>query len=363
MFLERFQHLADLPRTRVPERAYGPDSLRLQRNEKPNAWPKDLLDKIYGTVPQNLLQRYPDALPFYAKLSKFLGVPAENLLVASGIDEPIRNLLTLTCEPGDAYVFTPGYAMYEVYGRMLGLKPTQIAYDPRKFMTAEEFCAKIPAQAKIVFLPNPSQPVENCFDLGGLRKIASFCRSKDILFVVDEAYYFFGAPTAIGLTTEFENVLVMRSFSKAFGAASLRLGYVIGGPAALKPLSAYRLGYEANALTFHAGGVLLDCFESHVKPSVDAICQGRDWLREAAKGAGLSAWGSVSNNVLIDLGSADRAKAAAKALEAKEIYVKAGFGAPVEGCILVTCGPKDMMTRFFDALQEVLKGKASACTS
>jgi len=198
---------------------------------------------------------------------------------------------------------------------------------------------------------------------GYLEEVQATCRDLDLLFVVDEAYYFFGAPTAIPLTHEFENLLVMRSFSKAFGAASLRLGYVVGGPAALKTLAAYRLGYEANALTFHAGAVLLDCFESHVKASIESICQGRDWLREACKTAGLSAWGAVSNNVLIDVGSADRAKAAAKALEAKEIYVKSGFAAPLDGCLLVTCGPKDMMTRFHDALQGVLKGKASACTS
>lgn len=363
MFLKRFQHLSELARTRVPERSYGPESLRLQRNEKPNAWPKDLLDKIYGTVPQNLLQRYPDVGPFYGRLARFLNVPVENVLVTAGIDEPIRSLLTLTCEPGDVYVFTPGYAMYEVYGRMLGLSPAQIAYDPRKFTTAEEFCAKIPAQARLVFLPNPSQPVENCFDLVGLRKIAAHCRDKGIPFAVDEAYTFFGAPTAIPLTREFDNVLVMRSFSKAFGAASLRLGYVVGGPKALKPLAAYRLGYEANALTLHAGMVLLDCFESHVKPSMDSICQGRDWLREALKADGLFAWGSVSNNVLVDLGSADLAEFAIKALEAREIYVKGGFAAPLEGCLLVTCGPKDMMTRFHDALLGALKGKASACTS
>lgn len=363
MFLKRFHHLYELRRTRISEPKCGPDSLRLHRNEKPADWPKELLERIYSSIPDNLLQRYPDASAFYAKLAQFLSVPAENLLVTSGIDEPIRSILTLACDPGDTFVATPGYAMYEVYGRILGLKLAQIVYDPNCFTTASEFCSKIPTGAKVVFLPNPSQPVENCFDLDALARIAADCKGRDVLFVVDEAYHFFGAPTALPLIDRFDNLLVMRSFSKAFGAASLRLGYVAGARKALGPLSAFRLAHEANALTLHAGAALLDGFDAYVKPSVEAICEGRDFLRQKAEANGLKAWGSVSNNVLIDLGDAAAVENVVNALEAQEIYVKSGFSAPLDRYILVTCGNRDMMARFFTALQAALAGKTSTCMS
>lgn len=355
MYLERYQHLYDLRRIRIPERHASQASLRLNRNEKPDGWPKDLLERMFTTVPPNLLQRYPDAGPFYAKLAAFLGVPVEQVLLSSGIDEAIRTILTLTCEPGEVFVSTPGYAMYEVYGRILGLKSRQIPYDPDRFMPAGEFCSRIPQEAKVVFLPNPSQPVENCFDLDSLKLIAAHCRERDILFAVDEAYHFFGGPTAVPLIDDFENLLVLRSFSKAFGAASLRLGYIVGSAKALTPLAAFRLAHEANALTLHAGSVLLDCFASHVKPSIDAVCEGRDYLCRTARARGLRAWGSVSNNVLIDLGTPDTTRAAVMALEAREIYVKGGYAAPLDHHILVTCGPRDMMARFLEALLNALR--------
>jgi histidinol-phosphate aminotransferase len=358
MFLERFRHLYDLKRVRIPERTDGPASLRLHRNEKPNNWPKDLLERIFASVPDHVLQRYPDAGLFYAKLAGFLGVPVANVLVTSGIEEPIRTILTLCCEPGDTFVSTPGYAMYEVYGRIFGLRLEQITYVPDRFMAASEFCARVPPGTKVVFLPNPSQPVENCFDLESLRQIAGYCKDRDILLAVDEAYHFFGGPSGLPLINEFDNLLVLRSFSKAFGAASLRLGYVVGSSKALAPLASFRLAHEANALSLHAGSVLLDCFESHVKPSIEAVCQGRDFLRRAAINHGLKAWGSVSNNVFIDLGDHAKMRAVTKGLEEREIYVKGGYPAPLDRHILVTCGPPDMMARFFDALLEVLRGKA-----
>ena len=350
MYLEKYRHLYDLPRIRVPEPDAGPKELRLHRNEKPDNWPKDLLERIFNSVPETLLQRYPDTGPLYAKLADFLGIPSERLLLTSGVDEAIRVIITLTCEPGDTFaVAWPGYAMYDVYARMFQCELAPIIYTPDHFMTPAELGAKVPAGSKVLFLPNPSQPVENCFDIDGLSEIASFCLERGMMFAVDEAYYFFGAPSAIPLTESFDNVLVMRSFSKAFGAASLRLGYVVGSQKALTPLAALRLAHEANGLSLHAASVLLDCFDSHVKPSIDSICEGRDYLRRKVAEHGFTVWGDVSNYVVIDLVSNERMLMVTKALETEAIYVKGGLPAPLDHHILVTCGPKDVMAQFFDA--------------
>ena len=355
MYLDRYQHLYDLERTRVPIPDGGPDMMRLQRNEKPNNWPKDLQDLIFGTIPEDLLQRYPDPTVAYQKLSTFLGIPEKNLLLTSGIEEAIRVILTLACEPGDTFAVPwPTYAMYKVNGDILNLKLAPITYTPEHFTTPAEIDAGLPQSTKVLFLPNPSQPVENCFDIDQLREIASNCQKKKIVFAVDEAYQFFGGPSAIPLIDEFQNVLVMRSFSKAFGSASLRFGYLIGSDHAIRPLDAYRLGYESNSLCLHAASVLLDCFDSHVQPSIDSICEGRDYIRTQAIEHGMQAWGSVSNSVLIDLGSNERMIKAGKSLESKNIYVKWALPAPLDRHILVTCGPREIMGRFLKELLDSL---------
>lgn len=352
MTTSRFENLRSLNRTRVPE----PERtrLRLQRNEKPDNWPDDLLDRMFTSIPKDLLQRYPDAGPFYKKLAAFLGIEEDRLLLTSGIDEPIKSLIALNCDAGDTVVFTPGYAMYEVYARIFNVESAPIPYDPETFTTPADVIAQIPAGAKILFLPNPSQPVENCFDLDQLAEIAAWCDANGILFVIDEAYHFFGAPSAQPLIEQFDSLLIMRTFSKAFGAASIRLGYVLGGKTTLAPLAAFRLAHEANALSLHAGSVLLDCFDSHVLPSIEAICRGRDWLRDQCRNNGLNAWGRVSNNVLIEIGDAAKTKNVVEALGQDSVFVKGAFPPPLDRHILVTCGPEDMMQTFYQFLQNTM---------
>jgi histidinol-phosphate aminotransferase len=349
VYLKRFDHLHGFLRPRIPE----PDGvvLRLQRNEKPNNWPKDLQDRIFRSVPESMLQRYPDPTEFYRRLSRFLDVPKESIVVTSGIDGPIKSLISLCCDPGDtiAAVF-PGYAMYAVYARMFGVKMAPIEYDPERFMEPAELMEKVPTGTKVLFLPNPSQPVENCFDLHKLEEISALCRKREILFVVDEAYFLFGSPSATPLIDTFDNVLVMRTFSKAFGGASLRLGYVVGSERSLAPLAAFRLAHEASSFSLHAGCILLECFDSHVKPSIDAICHGRDFLRQTCLQSGIKAWGSKSNYVLIDAVTKTQMESLNQALNEQGIYVKTGFPAPLDHHLLVSCGPIDMMKTFSSAL-------------
>lgn len=330
--------------------------MRLQRNEKPTDWPKSFLDSIHASFPSNILQRYPDPSLFYKRLSDFLGVGEDNIVVASGIDELIKTLITLCCAPGDTIsVVTPGYAMYTIYPRLLGIDVAPIVYDPEQFTNPVKLMAKVPGDCKILFLPTPSQPVENCFELDQLREIAAACRARDTLFAIDEAYCYFGAPEAVPLIHEFENVLILRTFSKAFGAASLRLGYVLGAAETIAPINAFRLAHEANAYALHVGLALLDNFDGPVKRSIADIVAGRDFLREACRAYGLKAWGSRANYVLVDLDSPERMKAVVAALSREGIEVKSHFSTPLDRHILVTCGPEVLMRAFFDRLTTILQ--------
>jgi len=257
--------------------------------------------------------------------------------------------------PGDKITVTaPGYAMYGVYAKIFGVKVKEIHYSTNEFLTPENLIDQINRDSKILFLANPSQPVENVYSLDQLRIIATHCAEHDILVAVDEAYHFFGAPTAVPLVDEFKNFLVLRSFSKAFGAASLRLGYAIGSKDSLAPLNSFRLAHEANSLSTHVASIMLNCFDSHIKPGLQEICNGRDFLREACQAKGLNAWGKYGNFVLVELESPEQAQQCASKLRDKEIYVKSGFPAPLQRHLLVTCGPESMMADFFSALCNTL---------
>ena len=357
MYLDRFQHLNIFKRTRVPELSSG--VLRMHRNEKITNWPEALRKEILGTLPDNFLQCYPNHRPFYRRLSEFLDLPETRFVVTSGIDEAAKNLLILCCAPGDKYAAVwPGYAMYKVYGEMLRASMTPISYDPHHFMSPEELLATIPEGCKLLFLPNPSQPVENYFSPEDMRHIAQSCAKRDILFAVDEAYHFFGSETAIPLTNEFENVLVLRTFSKAFGSGCLRLGYVVGSEKGLAPFAAFRIAHEANALTYHVGSILLDYYDDFVIQSIAEICEGRNFFREQCLADGLNAWGRFSNFVLAEFDTKETADTVTRWLETNNIFVRGYQQGKLEKTIMVTCGPIDTMRRVSGLIREMIgKGK------
>ena len=150
-----FKNLNSVGRQRIPEPINM--RLRLQRMERPLPWSPDLLDQIFLSLRQEQLQCYPDPLPFYQGLSKFLSVSEENLLATSGIDEAIRSLLTLNCVPGDKITVTaPGYAMYGVYAKIFGVKVKEIHYSTNEFLTPENLIDQINRDSKILFLANQS---------------------------------------------------------------------------------------------------------------------------------------------------------------------------------------------------------------
>ena len=355
MYLERFQHLYDIHRARIAE----PDNvvMRLQRLEKPEIWPRELLGKIFGTCPEETFQQYPNFKKYYSKLSDFIGVPEDRFVITSGIDESIKSLMTLCCAPGDKIAVTwPGYAMYDVYAKIFGVDLIRIICEPERFLQPEELINNLSGDIKILFLPNPGQPVENCFDLDQLRLIAKYCEQNDILFVVDEAYYYFGSETALPLTDEFDNLLVLRTFSKAFGGASLRVGFATGSQKAIKPLISFRMAGEASTWALHAMAILVENFDGFVSQSINDIIEGRDFLRDyIINELGIPAWGNKSACVVVDLQSQERMADVVSRLGERGIYVKGHYPAPLDHYILVTCGAKPLMSEFADHLTDILK--------
>jgi len=355
MYLDRYQHLYDLHRARIKE----PDNIvmRLHRLEKPEPWSGEVLDKIFKTFPEQKFQQYPNFDLYYSQLSQFIGVPEDRFVITSGIDETIKSLMTLCCEPGDKVAVTwPGYAMYEVYAKIFGVELVRIICEPEHFMLPDRLIENLSTKTKVLFLPNPGQPVENCFDIDQLRQIAEFCEKNGILFVVDEAYYYFGSDTALSLTNKYENLLVLRTFSKAFGAASLRVGYASGSERAIKPLMAFRMAGEASTLALHAMSILIQNFDQIVIKSISDIIDGRNYLRDfAINELNLPAWGNKASYVLLGMENNKHMANVVTRLERRGIYVKGHYPPPLDKYILVTCGARQLVKEFAQHFKDVLK--------
>ncbi len=343
MYRPSVQHLFDIERSRVPLPANL--TMRLQRLEKPEPWPYELAEAL--RVPESAMRLYPNLPPLYEQLGEFLNVPADHLVLGSGIEDFLRSLFWLCCEPGDkAAVTWPTCAMFDVLADMFRVDLVRLKHGPREFPTMDEFISKLPADLKLLFLPNPGQPVELCYSIKDLEKLAFWCECKGTLLAIDEAYWGYGAPTAIGLTHAWPNVIVLRTFSKLFGSAGIRMGCAIGKPSTIKPLEAMRLSTEVTGPSVHAASVMLKHYDSHVHPWAMRVIQGRNWLRDTLRKEGYWTRGQYANHVLVDFNGQEPMMQMADHLNSVGVYVKARFPKPLDTCLLITCGSMEYMQEF-----------------
>lgn len=352
MFIQRKPYLRDLNRMRVSEGRNLAEGLRLDRNEKVDVWPSGFLAKVFSEKPDYFLSVYPESGPLYKKLSKYLGVNEEQIMLTSGIDGAIKTLYEIMTQPGDVVaVLSPTYAMYNVYSNLYQVKLEEIGYKPDFSLDMEKLDAVLAKRPTMLFVPNPNQPIESSFSVKELDLLAEKAYKSGTLLIVDEAYYMFGAETAIPLLQKHQNVVVTRTFSKGFGVPSIRLGYFVSTPENMKTLSKTRFAHESNAICNAIAEYLLDHYDM-VENYIGEVVEGRNFVKAELKKMGYSVHGNTGNYLLIDLQTVDKAKELVAFLREKYIYVKGPWQAPWDRYITITLGPKKLMHRFLDAVTE-----------
>ena len=152
--------------------------------------------------------------------------------------------------------------MCHVYSKIFNTNLTEIQYLPEnRKLDWEQLYDFIDTKPRILFLPNPNQPIEDTLSIEQIDDLAKRTKINDTLLVIDEAYYYFGADTALQLTDQYKNLVVMRTFSKGFGVPSIRLGYMVSNEENIEFFAKTRFAHETNALSATVAEYLLDHFE------------------------------------------------------------------------------------------------------
>jgi histidinol-phosphate aminotransferase len=166
------------------------------------------------------LHRYPDSRPFVKALSGYSGYPEECLVTGAGMDEIITTICRIFLGPGDtALIPVPTYNFYSVAAELCGAVP---AFQSR--LPDFSVDAKIPERIKMAFLCSPNNPTGNALSEENVREIVE---GTDAIVFLDEAYAEFAQESLLKLVDEYDNLVVGRTLSKAFGLAGLRLGYAV----------------------------------------------------------------------------------------------------------------------------------------
>ena len=212
------------------------------------------------------LNRYPD--PYQRKLreaiAQYLGVTMDNVLAGAGSDEVLDWIFKVFCQPGEDHVAVaePTYGMYRVTAHIFGIPCFEFPLDKSFDFSAERFLEVVPAQTKVLFLCSPNNPTGNLLDRD---QILQLSRKWEKIVVVDEAYIEFAEDSSlVAYLNGIPNLILLRTLSKAFGRAGIRLGYAVASPEVIGYFLKVKAPYNLSALTMENGCQVLGESENHL---------------------------------------------------------------------------------------------------
>lgn len=301
------------------------------------------------------LNRYPDPrqLDVRKKLGEAIGINYEKIFCGVGSDEIIDLLIRIFCIPGkdNAVIPEPTYGMYSVACSVNDIEARSVLLNEQMQIDVEKTLSAADEMSKIIFLCSPNNPTGNLLDKDGIRELC--CRFNGIV-VVDEAYIDFAPDgTSAGETDEFNNLIVLRTFSKAWGLAGIRFGYCIAGSEIIELLFKIKAPYTLNRLTSSAVLEVLKRKEEACR-IIPAIISERDKLAEKLMELdGIEkVFKSDSNYILFKCSAPADIR---KSLLDKGITIRDRSSQPMlEGCLRVSVGTPEENSIFITALRRAL---------
>jgi histidinol-phosphate aminotransferase len=298
----------DLPALR---HRFGNAIAELGSNENPLGPGQRALAAIRAAAPE--VYRYPDPRGAALKraLAAHLGVVPGRIALGNGSHELLMLLAQCFAAPDRSIVRSQyGFAVFGIATVATGARAVCVAALPREHPTAP-FGHDLAAMANavrddtcLVYLANPNNPTGTWFDDAALAAFMAGIRD-DVLVVADEAYHEYvdvpGLAGGLGLAARHPNLVVTRTFSKAFGLAGLRVGYLVAHESVVAVLERLRESFNVNALALAAAEAALGDRE-HLRRVRDFNCSERAWLRDRLHERGLACLPSQTNFLLVDLG-------------------------------------------------------------
>jgi histidinol-phosphate aminotransferase len=330
--------------------------VRLNTNESPYAPPDAFLEQWLRRVRAADLNRYPDreARALRTRLGEFLGQPRERIFAANGSNEVLQTLLLTYGGPGrSAAMFEPTYALHSHIARITA---TEVVTGERSadFSIDVDAAADLVASARpsIVFLCSPNNPTGTVDDRACVDVIANVAAEFGALLVVDEAYGEFASWSAMDLVDESRPIVIVRTYSKVWSLAAVRLGFAIAPTWVVEELEKVALPYALSVPTLAAGEITLD-FRSEMEHRVASLVEERGRLFAAmAEMPGLQVFPSGANFLLFRCDG--DAHAVWEGLVARGVLVRDFSRWPrVEQCLRVSVGTATENDAFLAALREV----------
>lgn len=274
-------------------------AIKLDANENPYPPPEILYQEAQAALSNSKFNRYPDptANELRRSIARYAGVGVGQIMVGNGSDELIFNLLQAFGSGGKVIIIEPTFGMYRIHSQIAGAQGVPVSRrEDFSVDAAQVIDAAQQHKAKLVMLCSPNNPTGNATPLTVIEEILKGVQG---LVVVDQAYLEFGGEDCTTLLSKYSNLAILRTFSKAFGLAALRLGYLLAHPGVVKELMRVKQPYNVNSFTQAVGAAALRHLDAF-KEQWQKIIADRDMLAEKlAQLPGLEVLPSDANFILV----------------------------------------------------------------
>ncbi len=344
------------PRARVQAmKEYHPplgsrNALRLDFNENTLACsPK--VREVLGRISAGSLTRYPEREPVEAMVAAHLGLKPEQVALTNGVDEAIHVLFETFLETGDEVLLpVPTYTMYEVYASATDARVvTVLAGDDLQF-PFERLLAAVTSQTKIIAITNPNSPSGAAAAREQLLQLAR--HAPQAVLLVDEAYFHFHGETVMDFVGTVPNLVVARTFSKAYGLAGLRLGLLAGPADLMRWVRRVLSPYSVNSLALACLPLALED-RAYLDWYVSEVLRARADFEAAVDAVEIRRWPSRANFILVDIGA--RHTEFVCRMRAADVLVRDRSSDPgCDGRVRITIGTREQMFSAITALNKTM---------
>ena len=311
-------------------------ALKLDYNEptiKPN--PR-VLNALGRYIKKGQIQRYPDGGcgQLRYELAKYTGANPENIIVGNGSDEILKAIaFAYISENDEVVVPIPNYSMFIINAQLCGARIIEVSCSKELEFDINSVINAVTKNTKVIYLSNPNSPIGSVFKRLEIIKLLEQCRK--CLVVIDEAYFEFYGKSACDLIDKYGNLIVTRTFSKAFSLASLRLGYAVSNEKNVRNMAKVMDPESVNSLAQIAGIESLKNF-NYTEKFVKETIKSRNYLSDGLRKLGLQVYPANSNFILARFPKKFSSAKICEELESKGIFLRDRSKIPLlENCVRI----------------------------
>ncbi|WP_041781054.1 histidinol-phosphate transaminase [Allocoleopsis franciscana] len=326
----------------------GTQVIKLNTNENPYP-PSPAALQVLRELEGELLRRYPDPMAgaFREAASQVLGVPADWILVGNGSDDLLTMIIRACSEPGQRVVYPmPTYVLYRTLTQIQGAEFVEVPYQENYTLPVESL---IEAQGAVTFVASPNSPSGTVASVEQLEKLAAHLSG---VLVIDEAYVDFAETNALEVVKKYDNVIILRTLSKGYSLAGLRLGFGVANPALLEGLIKVKDSYNVDAVACAVGAAAI-ADQDHKNTNANMIKVSRAQMADDLQKLGFHVLPSQANFLLAQFPEGN-AEFLYKSLKERGILVRYFNQPQLMDKLRITVGTPEQNDALIKGLGEVL---------